>query len=84
MCNSGAFIAHAASGDWLLFLDADDWFYPDRLEAHAHVIVDDPALDFLTADYDYRRPDGSRISGSLKIHPSGRAMLAKADASATR
>lgn len=70
--------AQAASGDWLAFLDADDWFYPDRLEAHARFILDNPALDFLTADYDYRRPDGSRISGSMELHEAGRAMLAEA------
>lgn len=70
--------AQAASGDWLAFLDADDWFYPDRLEAHARFVIDDPALDFLTADYDYRRPDGSRISGSMELHEAGRAVLAKA------
>lgn len=70
--------ARAASGDWLAFLDADDWFYPERLEAHARFILDVPGLDFLTADYDYRRPDGSRISGSMELHAAGRAMLAKA------
>ncbi|MFC5768210.1 glycosyltransferase family 2 protein [Thauera sinica] len=70
--------ARAATGDWLAFLDADDWFYPDRLRLHAEFIGDDPELDFLTGDYDYRRPDGSRISGSMEIHPSGKAMLAKA------
>lgn len=70
--------AQAASGDWLAFLDADDWFYPDRLEAHARFILDEPALDFLTADYDYRRPDGSRISGSMELHEAGRTLLAKA------
>lgn len=70
--------AQAASGDWLAFLDADDWYYPDRLKWHADCIARDPALDFLTGDYDYRRPDGSRISGSMEIHASGRAMLAKA------
>ncbi|MER2553333.1 MAG: glycosyltransferase family 2 protein [Thauera sp.] len=70
--------AQAASGDWLAFLDADDWFYPDRLEAHARFIVDDPALDFLTADYDYRRPDGSRISGSMELHDTGRRLAERA------
>jgi len=70
--------AENASGDWLAFLDADDWFYPDRLEAHARFIQEDRALDFLTADYDYHRPDGSRISGSMELHPSGHAMFAKA------
>ncbi len=70
--------AQAASGDWLAFLDADDWFYPDRLEAHARFIQDDPGLDFLTADYDYRHPDGSRISGSMELHAAGRTLLARA------
>lgn len=75
--------ASAASGDWLAFLDADDWFYPDRIEAHARFILDDPTLDFLTADYDYRRPDGTRISGSMELHEAGRAMLAKAAGTAS-
>ncbi len=70
--------ASAASGDWLAFLDADDWYYPHRLAAHAELIAAQPGLDFLTGDYDYLRPDGSRISGSMEIHPSGQAMLAKA------
>lgn len=73
--NAGAV---TASGDWLAFLDADDWFYPDRIEAHARFIRDDPRLDFLTSDYEYRRPDGSRISGSMELHAAGCAMLAKA------
>lgn len=70
--------AKVASGDWLVFLDADDWYYPDRLKTHAEMIARHGDLDFLTGDYDYRRPDDSRISGSMESHPSGRAMLAKA------
>lgn len=70
--------AKIATGDWLAFLDADDWYYPDRLRLHAEWIQRDNQLDFLTGDYDYRRPDGSRISGSMEIHESGKTMLAKA------
>jgi len=73
--NAGAL---AATGDWLAFLDADDWYYPDRLRCHAEWIQCDKELDFLTGDYDYLGPSGERISGSMEVHASGRAMLAKA------
>lgn len=70
--------ARAASGEWLAFLDADDWYYPERLKLHAEWIAADPALDFLTGDYDYVRADGSHLSRSMDQHESGRAMLRKA------
>jgi glycosyltransferase involved in cell wall biosynthesis len=70
--------AQRAMGEWLAFLDADDWYYPDRLRWHAEWIGRDPALDFLTGDYDYRRPDGSLISRSMEITEAGVALLGKA------
>jgi glycosyltransferase involved in cell wall biosynthesis len=45
--NHGASIA---SGNWLTFLDADDWYYPDRLKWHGEMIERDASLDFLTGD----------------------------------
>lgn len=71
--------AEAATGDWLAFLDADDWYYPDRLRWHAEWIAHDPDLDFLTGDYEYRREDGNLAGTSMAMHQSGRAMLEKAD-----
>ncbi|MCK5383800.1 MAG: glycosyltransferase family 2 protein [Gammaproteobacteria bacterium] len=73
--------AESATGDWLAFLDADDWYYPDRLKWHAEWIKRDGSLDFLTGDYEYRREDGSLISASMELHPSGREMLGKAGGS---
>lgn len=70
--------AEMATGDWLAFLDADDWYYPERLRLHAEWIVREPELDFLTGDYDYVRADGSHISRSMDQHESGQAMLRKA------
>ena len=68
----------AASGDWLAFLDADDWYLPDRLRWHAEWIVRDPALDFLTGDYEYWRPDGSLIGRSMENTEAGRRLLRRA------
>jgi len=70
--------ARAASGDWLAFLDADDWYCPDRLKLHAEWIADDPSLDFLTGDYEYRDGSGALLGSSMVQHKSGRMMLAKA------
>jgi glycosyltransferase involved in cell wall biosynthesis len=70
--------ARHARGEWLAFLDADDWYYPDRLRWHAEWIMRDANLDFLTGDYDYVRPDGGHISRSMEKHASGRVLLQKA------
>jgi len=82
--NAGVSVARnrgveAATGDWLTFLDADDWYYPHRLRWHAEWIARDEGLDFLTGDYEYRREDGSLSGTSMAMHASGRAMLEKAD-----
>ena len=71
--------AEYAKGEWLAFLDADDWYYPERLRWHAEWIARDPGLDFLTGDYDYRRPDGSLISRSMEITEAGARLLQKAN-----
>ncbi len=70
--------AREASGDWLAFLDADDWYAPDRLRLHAEWIAEDPTLDFLTGDYEYRDEAGTPLGTSMAQHDAGRRMLAKA------
>jgi glycosyltransferase involved in cell wall biosynthesis len=64
-----------ATGDWLAFLDADDWYYPDRLRWHAELIQRDPGLDFLTGDYEYRDEQGVLTGTSMAAHTSGQALL---------
>jgi len=70
--------ARAARGDWLAFLDADDWYYPDRLRMHAELIRGHGAFDFLTGDYEYRDESGVLLGRSLERHPAGRHVLDKA------
>jgi len=73
------FGAEQARGDWLCFLDADDWYLPSRLRAHADWLRQDAAIDMLTSDYEYRSVDGSLLGLSLSAHEAGRALLPQAD-----
>lgn len=81
--NSGVSVARnagatEATGDWLAFLDADDWYEPDRIKHHAEWIAEDKSLDFLTGDYEYRDAAGSLLGTSMVQHESGRILLIKA------
>jgi len=71
--------AAEATGDWLAFLDADDVYLPDRLKWHADWIADDPSLDFLTGDQEYRQPDGTLLRTHMINTAAGRMLLEKAD-----
>ncbi len=71
--------AAAATGEWLAFLDADDYYFPCRLARHAEWIVSDSELDLLTGDYEYRSPEGNLLGTSMAAHPAGRELLAQRD-----
>lgn len=68
-----------ASAEWVTFLDADDWYYPTRLETHANMIQSHPGLDFLVAGFDYRDTDGKLIRASIEQTPLGQRLLRESD-----
>lgn len=66
----------SASGEWLAFLDADDEFTSDRLEAHANWLASEPDLDFLLADQEMRDPQGKMMGTFVAASKSGKKLLA--------
>ena len=70
--------AQEANGDWLTFLDADDWYYPNRLALYAQLLAQKPELNFLTGDFDYINPAGDHLRSSMASTQAGRLMLEQA------
>ncbi len=66
-----------ARGEWIAFLDADDWYYPQRLAEHAQMIQGDPTLDFLVGSFDYRDSQGALLHASMADSALGRELLAQ-------
>ena len=66
-----------ASSEWVAFLDADDWYYPERLQRHAQMIEADPELDFLVGNFDYRDSAGAFLHASMSTTAFGRELLAQ-------
>lgn len=71
-----------ATGNWLAFLDADDWYYPDRLKLHAEWIQQDPVLELLSGNFDYIHADGSATLDNFSQSPLGRKLTHRAGPSA--
>ena len=64
-----------ATSEWICFLDADDWYYPDRIKWHMEMIMENPALDFLTGDFDYINEKGEIIRSSMQSSNAGKKIL---------
>src|SRR5579885_3318825 len=50
-----------ARGEFLAFVDADDEWYPDKLEQQFRLIVDRPAMSMVGCRCEVHRPDGVRV-----------------------
>lgn len=47
-----------ARGSFIARHDADDWSEPDRFEAQVRVLLENPAIGFVTSDVMWHSPDG--------------------------
>lgn len=75
--------ARNASGEWLLFLDVDDYYYEDRIRWHCDVAAQGPDIDFVVGNYDYCSPDGAIISDSMSMTELGRSVRERCGAGNT-
>ena len=69
--------ADKATGEWLAFLDCDDWFYTNRLQRHADIINIDASLEVLFSGYEYIGEDGTLINSSIEASSIGGYFLQK-------
>lgn len=53
-------------GNYLVFLDADDWLLEDGLSANLHYLVRDPALAFVSGTYQYVLEQTGRIINIIR------------------
>ncbi|MBS3955292.1 MAG: glycosyltransferase [Methylomicrobium sp.] len=72
-----------SSGNWLTFLDADDWYYPDRLQWHAEIISANSDVDFLIGDYHLGTEEGKVINRSMNDTSFGQQLLDAVDNNGT-
>ncbi|XSG86400.1 MAG: glycosyltransferase family 2 protein [Methylohalobius sp. ZOD2] len=69
----------AAQGEWIAFLDADDYYYPNRLALTAKLIANYPDVEFVTADFDYRDENGRWLRHSMESTSLGKKLLERGE-----
>lgn len=55
----------ASTGDWIAFLDADDWFLPEKLECQRYCILENPRAVLIYTGYCMIGIDGAETNGQF-------------------
>jgi glycosyltransferase involved in cell wall biosynthesis len=53
----------ASTGDWIAFLDADDWFFPDKLEHQRRCAMENEKASLIYTGFRIIAVDGSETAG---------------------
>lgn len=51
---------NAVSGDFVTYVDGDDWFLPDKLKKESAALLANPSADIVYSSVDYMNEDGSK------------------------
>ena len=73
-CHKGAAAARnqgimASDGDYIAFLDADDWWEPEKIEAQVAELEKDDEVDLVYSDMCVHYDDGKTVPSFLKNRP---------------
>lgn len=52
----------AARGDWIVFLDADDWMLPDSIQLRIEAMAKSPGIEWIGGDFSTQNRDGSSVA----------------------
>lgn len=58
---------NAVTGDYVTYVDGDDWFFPEKLEKEAQTALENPGFEIVFSNYYYAYEYGKPIPGTTWI-----------------
>jgi hypothetical protein len=63
-----------ATGEWIAFLDSDDWYYPNALAHFREAVIEFPAVQIVCGYLDCHRPLASKDKAAVSVADAFHAM----------